>query len=372
MKLIVQPRDGATPLLTAIKKAKKSVDIAIFRFDRTDIEMELKAAAARGVKVTALIAYVNRGGEKHLRALEMRFLEAGITVARTADDLIRYHDKLMIIDRKVLYMLSFNFTHLDIDHSRGFGIVTGNKKFVQEGVKLFDADAARRSYSAGLDTFIVSPVNSRKCLGVFLKRAKKQLLIYDPEISDKEMMRILQERAKSGVEVKIIGHSAKRLNLQVAKLTKIRLHTRTIISDGTRAFIGSQSLRPAELDSRRELGLIIRDGKILKQLLESFGSDWDSTDAANDKGMKKDDEAPKKDVQRATKALAKELHPLTATVKKAVKKAVSEAGGDVLGDKRVKSAVKKMVKRAIKQAVREVADDADEKDKQDQKSKKDK
>jgi hypothetical protein len=184
----------------------------------------------------------------------------------------------------------------------------------------------------------------------------------------------LQERAKSGVEVKIIGHSAKRLNLQVAKLTKIRLHTRTIISDGTRAFIGSQSLRPAELDSRRELGLIIREGKIVKELLECFEEDWDSTDATSDKATKKDDapEAPRKDVQRATKALAKELHPLTATVKKAVKKAVAEAGGDVLGDKRVKTAVKKMVKKAIKQAVREVADDADEAEKKDKKDKKDK
>jgi cardiolipin synthase len=357
VKLIVQPRDGAAPLLTAIKKAKKSVDIAIFRFDRADVEVELKAAVARGVKVNALIAYVNRGGEKHLRALEMRFLEAGITVARTADDLIRYHDKMMIVDRQVLYMLSFNFTHLDIDHSRGFGIITRNKKFVQEALKLFEADTARKSYSAGLDTFIVSPVNSRKCLGGFMKRTKKQLFIYDPEISDKEMMRILQDRAKAGVEVKIIGHSAKRLNLQVAKLTKIRLHTRTIISDGTRAFIGSQSLRPAELDSRRELGLIIRDSKILKQLLECFKEDWDSTDTAGAEAMEKDETAqlPKKEVQRATKVLAKELHPLTETVKKAVKKVVAEAGGEVLEHKLVKSAVKKIVKKAVKQAVKEAA-----------------
>lgn len=360
MKLIVQPHDGASPLLTAIKKARKTVEIAIFRFDRTDIEVELKAAAKRGVKVTALIAYVNRGGEKHLRALEMRFLEAGITVARTADDLIRYHDKLLIIDRKMLYLLSFNFTHLDIDHSRGFGLITRNNKTVQEAVKLFEADSTRRSYTAGLDTFVVSPVNSRKVLAQFLRRAKKQLLIYDPEISDKEMMKILQERAKAGVEVRIIGHSAKRLNLQVAKLTKIRLHTRTILCDGTKAFIGSQSLRPAELDSRRELGLIIRDAKILKQLLECFESDWESTDAEADKSAKKDEmpEAQKKDVHRATRVLTKELHPLTATVRKAVKKAVAEAGEDIMGDKRVKSTVKKMVKKAIKQAVKEASDDA--------------
>ena len=363
MKLIVQPRDGIDLLLSAIKKAKKSVDIAIFRFDRTDVEVELKAAAARGVKVTALIAYVNRGGAKHLRALEMRFLEAGITVARTADDLVRYHDKLIIFDRKTLFLLSFNFTHLDIDHSRGFRIVTKNSKFVQEAVKLFEADCARKSYTAGVDSFVVSPVNARKSLASFLKGAKKQLLIYDPEISDKEMMRILQDRAKAGVEVRIIGHSAKRLNLKVEKLTKMRLHTRTILRDGARAFIGSQSLRAIELDSRREVGLIVRDGKIVKRLMECFESDW-TPGSAPSNDVKESDvpEASKKDVQRAAKVLAKELQPLTASVKKAVKKVVSEAGEDVMGDKRVRSAVKKMVKKAIKQAVREVADDAEAKE----------
>lgn len=370
MKLIVQPREGAAPLLTAIKKAKKSVDIAIFRFDRTDVEVELNAAAARGVKVTALIAYVNRGGEKHLRALEMRFLEAGITVARTADDLVRYHDKLVIIDKKTLYMLSFNFTHLDIDHSRGFGIITKNTKIVQEAVKLFEADAARKSYSAGLENFVVSPVNSRKVLGAFLKGAKKSLLIYDPEVSDKEMMRILQDRAKCEVEVRVIGHSAKRLNLQVAKLTKMRLHTRTILRDGTHAFIGSQSLRAAELDSRRELGLIIREAKVLKQLTECFESDWKSTDGSTskkDEDKNDVDDAPVKQVRRANKVLAKELHPLAATVRKAVKKVVAEAGHDIMGDKRVKGTVKKMVKKAIKQAVKEAADAAGAKEDRDEK-----
>jgi histone H3/H4 len=160
------------------------------------------------------------------------------------------------------------------------------------------------------------------------------------------------------VEVRIIGKAAKRLGLKVAKLTKIRLHTRTILRDATQAFVGSQSLREAELDSRREVGLIIRESKIVKELTKCFESDWSSTDAATDSAMKKDEpEVPKKHVVRATKVLAKELHPLEATVKKAVKKVVAEAGEDILGDKRVKTAVKKLVKKAVKQAVKEVADD---------------
>ena len=361
MKLICQPADGIAPLLSAIKKAKKSVDIAIFRFDRTDLEAALEAAAERGVKVTALIAYMNRGGEKHLRALETRFLDAGIVVSRTADDLIRYHDKMMIVDRRTLYMLSFNFTHLDIDHSRGFGIVTKNGKFVGEAIKLFESDCVRKKYTPGTDNFVVSPVNSRKALGAFLKGAKKQILIYDPEISDKEMMKILQERGKSGVEVRIIGHTAKSLGLPVAKLTRIRLHTRTILRDGSQAFVGSQSLRKAELDQRRELGLIIREQKIVKTLIESFEEDWESTDVAKDieSGKKAPPEVAKKDADKATRVLQKELSPLAASVKRAVKKVVASAGEEVMADKRVKSTVKKMMKKAIKQAVKEAVEDGE-------------
>src|SRR6202521_4787895 len=176
MKLLIEPRDGVTPIVSAIQTAKKSVEIAIFRFEYGVIEAALKAAVVRGVKVTALIANTNRGGVKNLRALEMRFLAAGIVVARTDDDLIRYHDKFIVIDRRILYMLSFNFTRLDIGRSRGFGIVTMNTELVQEAAKLFDADSTRSAYTPKLNEFVVSPANSRKIVSTFLKRAKKQLL----------------------------------------------------------------------------------------------------------------------------------------------------------------------------------------------------
>jgi len=81
--------DGVAPLLAAIKRARTSVEIAVFRLDRKDVETALAAAAAKGVRVTALIAFANRGGEKILRQLELRFLAAGITVARTSNDLVR-------------------------------------------------------------------------------------------------------------------------------------------------------------------------------------------------------------------------------------------------------------------------------------------
>jgi phosphatidylserine/phosphatidylglycerophosphate/cardiolipin synthase-like enzyme len=355
---MVQPGDGATSLVKAINKAKDRVEIVIFRFDRSEIEKALVSAVSRGVFVHALIAYTNRGGEKNLRKLEMRLLAEGVTVARTADDLARYHGKMMIIDRRELYVLAFNFTYLDMDHSRAFGIVTGQKKLVAEAIKLFEADIKRQPYSAGLANFVVSPVNARKELSNFLQGAKQQVLIYDPEVSDPAMIRILEERAKAGVEVKIIGRlTRKSAKLQVHKLASMRLHTRTIIRDGQQAFVGSQSLREMELTARREVGVIFRDAKIVSQLMKTFGEDWEAVaPPVSERAAQAPSIEPAKVAKKIAKAVAKELPPVAPVVEVIVKEMVgAKAQGD-LNHQQVEEAIKEAVKDAIRDVVEVVVE----------------
>jgi cardiolipin synthase len=331
--------------------------------DWKELENALKAASGRGVAVRALIAHTNRGGESKLRALEMRFLEAGITVGRTADDLVRYHGKMMIVDRRMLFLLSFNFVHMDIEHSRGFGLVVTNSKIVQEATRLFDADLNRQAYADGHKAFIVSPVNARTELTAFVKKAKKQLWIYDPKIADKQILKLLEERAKAGIDIKIIGSLGVRSShLQVTPLTSMRLHTRTIICDGRQAFVGSQSLRQPELDSRREIGMIVGDAKVVKTLLATFESDWAATGFDETREtVKANTEAEPQPTAKATKALAKEMPPLKSTLKKAIKQAVAKAGQESLEHGNLKSTVKNIVKTAMKEAVAEMAQEGAEK-----------
>ena len=58
----------------------------------------------------------------------MRLLDAGVTVSRTADDFVRYHGKMMVVDGKALHVFGFNLTRLDIEKSRSFGLVTRKQK----------------------------------------------------------------------------------------------------------------------------------------------------------------------------------------------------------------------------------------------------
>lgn len=279
MQLLVQPEDGIAPILQAIQRARKSIDMHIFRLDRKQIEKALQEAVGRGVAVRTLIAHTNRGGEKQLRKLEQRLLGIGATVSRTADDLTRYHGKIMIVDRQKLYVLGYNLTRMDIHKSRSLGIATKQRDLVEEALKLFAADFDRKPYKAGTTFLLVSPVNSRERLALFIKKARKQLLIYG-SVTDNTMIRLLKERARAGVDVRILGKMEKGHDLTAEKYPGKRLHVRAIVRDGRAAFVGSQSLRKLELDGRREIGVIVRHPRVVKQIVAVFESDWNQTRTA--------------------------------------------------------------------------------------------
>jgi cardiolipin synthase len=302
MQLLVQPENGVFPILKAIHKARRSIDMHIFRLDYKEVEKALADAVRRGVVVRTLIAHTSASGEKALRKLEQRLLEIGATVSRTADDLVRYHGKIMIVDGAWLFVLAFNLTHRDIDDSRTLGVATRKRRLVQEATRLFEADFDRKPYTGGVKDFLVSPVNARERLAAFLTGARKQLLIYDGGVTDKGMIRILQNRAKAGVDLRIIGKVEKGHDLTAEKYPGKRQHLRCIVRDGQAAFLGSQSLRKLELDARREIGVIVKDLKVVRGITKMFESDWAETEAGKKEAKKEEKEAKKEEKEAKGKA----------------------------------------------------------------------
>jgi phosphatidylserine/phosphatidylglycerophosphate/cardiolipin synthase-like enzyme len=109
------------------------------------------------------------------------------------------------------------------------------------------------------------------------------------------MLRLLAERLKAGVEIRMFGKVGKGVSgIDARKLPDLRLHVRAIVRDGAAVFIGSQSLRKLELDGRREVGVIASDERIAKKMRDVFEADWAQTAeseaaaAAGDKEKEKD------------------------------------------------------------------------------------
>lgn len=274
MNVIVQPRDGIAPLLDAIRGAERTIELTIYRADRLEIEQGLVEAADRGVRVHVLTTTTNRDDAKNLRKLEARLKATRVRVSQTATDLVRYHNKMMIVDRQTLYLLTFNFSFLDIHHSRSIGVVIRDRATVEEAVRLFEADVQQSAVGA-TEKLIVSPLNSRERLTEYIFNAKRQLLIYDGRLTDPQMIRLLGQRARAGVDVRVIGEMGKRRKeIALRSMPVVNLHAQAMIRDGESVFLGSQSLRKAELDNRREVGIIIEDLEVVKHLSLIFEMDW--------------------------------------------------------------------------------------------------
>jgi cardiolipin synthase A/B len=355
VKLLIQPDDGIEPIVRALGRARKTIQILVFRIDRNEVEKALLEAVQRGVSVQALIAYTNRGGDKNLRRFEMRLLEKGVTVARTADDLLRYHGKMMIVDGKELHVHAFNFSHLDIALSRSFGVSTTSPKVVKEAIKLFECDSKRVPYSAGCNEFVVSPVNARKQLMNFIDGAKKQLLMYEMKISDPEFVKLLNEKISAGLDVRVIGQGSARGRSLPTRSMPMRLHARAILRDGNSAFLGSQSLRKLELEARREVGIIFHDKSIVKKMISIFDNDWRTAAPAQASTAVAMLDAPAKKV---AKVVAKRLD-LDAKVEKALDKVI-DSGKDTPFEPKevadtVREAVRDEVREAVVQAVQDLA-----------------
>ncbi len=343
MKLIIQPDQGAAPVLAAITSAKRTLDIAIFRFDHKDLERALIQAISDGVAVRALIACTNRRGEQRLRALESRLLAAGAVVARTNNDLERYHGKYLIVDRAKLYVLGFNFTTADLHATRSFGLVTTKPKIVEDALHLFEADSTRRVFAAKSRSFVVSPLNARLRLSEFLAGAKHELTIYDPEVSDPEMVKILLNRAEAGVKIRVIGKwNLRDRRIALRPCHPLRLHVRAIVRDRESIFIGSQSLRRLELDRRREVGLLIQSLALASQISEIFEHDWECA---------KDVEMPAHKVaKKIAKAVVKDLAPVAPVLEEVSGLTPAELKVDGI---KVEQAVKEAVKKAVCEVVQE-------------------
>lgn len=271
-RLIVLPGAGPGPVLSAIAAARASLELTVFRFDELEIARALEAAVHRGVRVRVLLA---RRADKALRKLESRLVDAGADVARTDGDLRRYHDKMMIVDGRLLFVMGFNLTRADLLVSRSFALVTGRKAVVKEARRLFAADFGRRGYRPAPADLVVSPHNSRSTLLAMIRRARRRLLVYGPVVDDPEMLAALEARAAAGVDVRVIGNvRGAGPETATRRYAGARLHVRAIVRDGREAYVGSQGLCRRELDLRREVGLVVRAPGVARRMAACFEDDW--------------------------------------------------------------------------------------------------
>ena len=279
--LIVQPGDSFFPIVGAIDSATHSIKMTVFRMDDPIILDAIKNAVTRKIKVQIIISTDAKGWVKKNKRLADDLTRLGASVKAlkaTKDSIKRYHYKIITVDKKMSFILTFNPTRKNLHYARDFGIQIRDQAIATELNRLFDSDWRGETFLPNDTPLVLSPFNSRVKLSSLIQSARRTIRVLDAKLQDGRMISLLKQKALEGCDVRIISNdvSLNRAvpNLRVRRLARYKLHAKCIVVDGEQFFIGSQNLREVSLDQRREVGIIIEDGGLARKIERVINEDW--------------------------------------------------------------------------------------------------
>ena len=120
--LIVLPDDTARPLLDAIGSAQRSVRVKMFVLSDPDLIAALIAARGRGVDVKVMLNAARRSGETENDASRMQLVDGGVAVNDSNPAFDLTHEKSMVIDETVGYVMSLNWETWAENRVEGFAL----------------------------------------------------------------------------------------------------------------------------------------------------------------------------------------------------------------------------------------------------------
>ncbi|MEW5718438.1 MAG: phospholipase D-like domain-containing protein [Chloroflexota bacterium] len=287
LKLIIQPDAGAQPVVALLNSAQKTIRMEMYLLtDRETIDA-LKAARGRGVDVRVILEAQPTGGAGNRPAIND--LQAANVGVKTGNPAYRAtHAKTIVVDERVALIATFNPTRASFTTNREYGVINVNPDDVSEIVKVFDADWQRVAVTPSNPNLVWSPANTRQRLTGLIDEAKQSLDIQTDALQDRALEDCLIAAVKRGVTVRVVMSPAPSGNdpnavgrerivrggAQVRFVKTPYIHAQLIVADRARAFIGSQNISTAALDSQRELGISLTDARLIQILSETFAQDW--------------------------------------------------------------------------------------------------
>ena len=292
--LLVMPDDTSQPLLDAIAGARKSVRVKMFTFSDPGLIGAVIAARKRGVAVRVMLNAARRSGEAENEETRKTLKAAGVDVQDSNPAFDLTHEKSMVVDDTVAYVMSLNWETRNVTETRDYAIVTRKDNEVDEVIRCFEADWHRQPFDGGASAHLIwCNSNGRERFAHFVDRAKHSLWLQNERYQDAVIIERVVRAVTRGVKVHILArppHTLKKDKLiegvgglrimqdvgaKVHRLKGLRLHGKMMLADDARAIVGSVNLAPGSFDGRRELAIEADDAPVIKRLAKVAQHDWD-------------------------------------------------------------------------------------------------
>ena len=277
------PETGEQPYLDALANPQSIIRIEIYEMGYGGILDALTAAAQAGIDVRIIFDVAQTSvNQKYYDQLSA----AGAKVAWSSTQFTYQHAKFFVVDDRVAVITTGNFSKkYSIDLERNFVATDRDPADLADLVNLFDADWAGAVPAMSCTRLVISPINARERILDLIASAQHTLAIESMQFADAAVRSAVAARVAAGVDVRVMIAEASWISANAAAATYLKglgltvksipnLHTKVIVVDGVRAYLGSENLSANSLDHNREVGLIVTDASSIAPLQTTFEKDW--------------------------------------------------------------------------------------------------
>jgi phosphatidylserine/phosphatidylglycerophosphate/cardiolipin synthase-like enzyme len=292
-RLIVQPDGGVAPVVELIDGAKRSLRVKQFTLTDPDVIKAIERAHARGVAVRVMLNPHRSSGDRANDETHAALKRAKITIEWSNPAFAVTHEKSIVIDDETALIATFNLCTKYFTETRDYGIVTTDRREVDEVIAGYEADWKRHEFNPPEDsTLLWSANNARFRMAWFIDSAKHELLIQHPKFVDATIVERIAAARHRGVKVDLLcggkhGISdwdvldtfaslrlLERAGVKVRRQKHLKLHAKLLLVDEKRALVGSMNIDRSAFDLRRELGVVTEAAHVLKDLRKVYDRDW--------------------------------------------------------------------------------------------------
>jgi phosphatidylserine/phosphatidylglycerophosphate/cardiolipin synthase-like enzyme len=279
----VTPEAGEQPYVDALAAATTTIDVQIYLMGYGGILDQLEAKARAGVRVRVILdQYKMDTNAKYFTALSA----AGAEVKWSDPRFTYQHSKFFIVDNKVAVISTGNYSRTySIDLERNHVAVDRDRADVLDLAQLFEADWTGITPSLPCTRLVISPINARTRILDVINSATETLTIESMQFADYAVRNAVKARVQAGIDVRVLLADTDWIDANASAVTFLdnlgvtvkwipHLHTKVIVADGARAYLGSENLSQTSLDKNREVGLVVTEASSIEPLASSFETDW--------------------------------------------------------------------------------------------------
>ncbi|HEV7555065.1 MAG TPA: phospholipase D-like domain-containing protein [Kofleriaceae bacterium] len=283
LEIAPTPEAGEAPYLDALATATTKIRVEIYEMGYGGILDTLSAKAKAGVTVQILFDQ----SEKSVNQKYFDQLAAAGAQCKWSDPKFTYqHAKFFVVDDSVAVLSTGNYSYkYSINLERNFVVTDRDNADIADLLVVFDSDWQNITPNMSCTRMVISPVNSRQRILDVINSAQTTLTIESMQFADTDVRAAVAARVAAGVNVRVMIADVGFVSANAAAATYLKglglepkfiphLHTKVIVADGVRAYVGSENLSYTSLNKNREIGVIATDASALAPLMTTFETDW--------------------------------------------------------------------------------------------------